>query len=165
MAPNRLNIVPRDNSINTTPLVVIPMLCVAIFALIIYYTFKQEREDQNDISSGRRPTRSVTSRQVTGAWVREVRSGARTQNMKKGQASGKETRIGTGGARNSKVTTTEEGRLGAGLEMDGNRLSTIEEDAESDVEKGRAGAGGARGSPKKSPLKGGRRPSSTIRPV
>lgn len=156
----------RD-SISTTPLVIIPMLCIAIVALIIYFTLKEHRERQRDFSSGRRPPRSRSSRASTGAWVRGVRSSVRNnKNTKKARAGGQEMRNGVGGTRTYTAASTADTRSEADFDSDG-QLSTIEEEFEAETGKRWTGGRGhgAQGSPTKSPLKGGRRPSSTIRPV
>lgn len=155
----------RD-SISATPLVIIPMLCIAIFALIIYYTLKEKRERQQAIASGRRPARSRSSRASTGAWARGVRSSVRNKSTKKGRAGDQEMRTGAGSTRTYKVASTADTRSEADFDSDG-ELSTIEEEFEAETGKRWAGSRGldAQGSPTKSPLKGGRRPSSTIRAV
>lgn len=163
--PHNRTIMARD-SISTTPLVVIPMLCIAIFGLIIYYTLKDNRERQRAIASGRRPPSSRSSRASTGAWVRGVRSSVRNKNTKKARAGDQEMRTGAGGTRTYKAASTTDTRSEADFDSDG-QLSTIEEEFE--AETGKRWTGGrdydAQGSPTKSPLKGGRRPSSTIRAV
>ena len=163
--PDPRTIVPRDNSINTTPLVIIPMLCVAIFALIGYYTFKDKRETPINTSGGRLPPRSVSSRESTSAWVRGLRSGARGRNKKTGRARTRETTIGTSGTRNYQASSDANGRSVAGLDSDGSQLSTIKEEIEAETGNHHLGGRNGRRSPEKSPLKGGKRASSTIRPV
>lgn len=164
--PHGRTIMARD-SISTTPLVIIPMLCIAIFALIIYYTLKEKREkSQGPSPSGRRPPRSRSSRTSTGAWVRGVRSSVRNKSKKKARAGGQEMRPGTGNTRTYMAARTADTHSEGDFDSYG-QLSTIEEEFE--AETGKRWIGGrrddAQGSPTKSPLKGGRRPSSTIRAV